>query len=39
MSEVCRRWGTDLATAALQFSLRTTRITSTVTGFTKRLHA
>ena len=31
-----RRWGTDLATAALQFSLRDDRIASTVTGFTKR---
>jgi D-threo-aldose 1-dehydrogenase len=36
MSDVCRRWGTDLATAALQFSLRDARIASTVTGFTKR---
>jgi D-threo-aldose 1-dehydrogenase len=36
MSEVCRRWGTDLATAALQFSLRDPRITATVTGFTKQ---
>jgi D-threo-aldose 1-dehydrogenase len=36
MSEVCRRWGTDLATAALQFSLRDPKITATVTGFTKQ---
>jgi D-threo-aldose 1-dehydrogenase len=36
MSEVCRRWGTDLATAALHFSLRDPKITVTVTGFTKQ---
>jgi D-threo-aldose 1-dehydrogenase len=36
MGEVCRRWGTDLSTAALQFSLRDDRIASTVAGFTKR---
>jgi D-threo-aldose 1-dehydrogenase len=36
MRDVCRRWDTDLATAALQFSLRDARIASTVTGFTKR---
>ena len=36
MSEVCGRWGTDLATAALQFSLRDPKITATVTGFTKQ---
>jgi D-threo-aldose 1-dehydrogenase len=36
MTEVCRRWGTDLATAALQFSLRDPTITATVTGFTKQ---
>ena len=35
MSEVCRRWETDVATAALQFSLRDPTITATVTGFTK----
>ena len=35
MGEVCRRWGTDLATAALHFSLRDARVASTVTGFTK----
>jgi D-threo-aldose 1-dehydrogenase len=36
MTEVCRLWGTDLATAALQFSLRDPTITATVTGFTKQ---
>jgi aryl-alcohol dehydrogenase-like predicted oxidoreductase len=36
MNEVCRRWDTDLAAAALQFSLRDPRIASTVTGFTKQ---
>jgi D-threo-aldose 1-dehydrogenase len=36
MGEVCRRWGTDLSTAALQFSLLDDRIASTVAGFTKR---
>lgn len=35
MGEVCRRCGTDLATAALHFSLRDARVASTVTGFTK----
>lgn len=35
MAEVCARWQTDLATAALLFSLRDPRITSTVAGFTK----
>lgn len=35
MNEVCTWWGTDLPTAALHFSLRDPRITSTVTGFTK----
>ena len=35
MSQVCQWWGTDLATAALLFSLRDPRVTSTVTGFTK----
>ena len=35
MREVCTRYGTDLSTAALQFSLRDDRIASTVTGFTK----
>lgn len=36
MGDVCRRWDTDLATAALLFSLRDARIASTLTGFTKR---
>ena len=35
MTEVCSRWGTDLSTAALHFSLRNPKITSTVTGFSK----
>lgn len=35
MSDVCSWWGTDLATAALLFSLRDARIAATVTGFTK----
>jgi D-threo-aldose 1-dehydrogenase len=34
MAEVCTAWGTDLATAALRFSLRNPRIASTVAGFT-----
>ena len=33
MDQVCRWWGTDLATAALLFSLRDPRIASTVAGF------
>ena len=32
---LCRQWDTDIATAALQFSLRDPRIASTVAGFTK----
>lgn len=36
MSAVCRRFGTDLATAALQFSLRTALIDSTVVGISSR---
>jgi D-threo-aldose 1-dehydrogenase len=36
MRKICERHGTDIATAALHFSLRDPRITSTVTGFTKR---
>jgi D-threo-aldose 1-dehydrogenase len=36
MRQVCRRYGTDLATAALQFSLRDQRIASTVVGFSKK---
>jgi len=33
MDQVCRWWGPDLATAALLFSNRDPRITSTVTSF------
>jgi D-threo-aldose 1-dehydrogenase len=36
MAELCRRWGTDLATAALQFSLRDPRVHVTVVGISKR---
>jgi D-threo-aldose 1-dehydrogenase len=35
MAQVCAGWGTDLATAALRFSLRDPRITATIAGFTK----
>lgn len=35
MSEVCERHGTDLRTAALQFSLRDPSIASTVVGFSR----
>lgn len=35
MSQACERWGTDLATAALRFSLRDPQITSTVVGISK----
>lgn len=35
MDAVCARNGTDLATAALQFSLKDPRISATVVGFTK----
>ncbi len=35
MAEVCQRWGTDLATAALQASTRDELITSTIVGFSK----
>lgn len=35
MARVCAEWGTDIATAALRFSLRDPRITATITGFTK----
>jgi D-threo-aldose 1-dehydrogenase len=37
MNLVCRWWGTDLATAALLFSLRDRRITSTI-GFSTPAH-
>ena len=33
MAQVCDRYGIPLAAAALQFSLRQPRITSTVVGF------
>jgi D-threo-aldose 1-dehydrogenase len=36
MAELCARWGTDLATAALQFSLRDPRVHFTVVGISKR---
>jgi D-threo-aldose 1-dehydrogenase len=36
MAELCSRWGTDLATAALQFSLRDPRVHFTVVGISKR---
>jgi D-threo-aldose 1-dehydrogenase len=36
MARVCERFGTDLAAAALRFSLRDPRITATITGFTKQ---
>lgn len=35
MREVCASYGTDIATAALQFSLRDTRIGSTVVGMSR----
>jgi len=35
MVEVCAEWGTDIATAALRFSLKDQRITSSIAGFTK----
>jgi D-threo-aldose 1-dehydrogenase len=36
MAQLCARWGTDLATAALQFSLRDPRVHFTVVGISKR---
>jgi D-threo-aldose 1-dehydrogenase len=36
LQELCRDWGTDLATAALQFSLCDPRIHTSVVGITKR---
>ena len=36
MNALCRRWDTDLATAALQFSLRDPRIVTTVVGISKK---
>ncbi|WP_125773004.1 aldo/keto reductase [Antribacter gilvus] len=35
MREACARYGTDLATAALQFSLRDPRVTSTIVGISR----
>ena len=35
MEEACKRYGLSLAAAALQFSLRDPRITSTVVGVTR----
>jgi D-threo-aldose 1-dehydrogenase len=35
MADLCAEWGTDLPTAALQFSLRDPDISSTIVGFTK----
>ena len=35
MADLCEQWNTDLATAALQASLRDRRISSTVIGFSK----
>lgn len=35
MRAVCDEWGTDLRTAALQFSLRDTQITSTIVGMSR----
>ena len=35
MEEACRRYGVPLSAAALQFSLRDTRITSTIVGMTR----
>jgi D-threo-aldose 1-dehydrogenase len=36
MAELCARWGIDLPTAALQFSLRDPRVHFTVVGISKR---
>lgn len=36
MAQLCARWGTDLPTAAVQFSLRDSRIHLTVVGISKR---
>lgn len=35
MRDVCERWGTDLATAAIRFSTRDPRIGSTIVGISK----
>lgn len=36
MAEICRRYGVPLAAAALQFSMRDPRITSTIVGMSRR---
>jgi len=36
MADLCEQWDTDLATAALQASLRNRRISSTIVGFSKQ---
>ena len=36
MAKLCARWGTDLPTAALQFSLRDSRVGFTVVGISKK---
>ena len=36
LEKLCHEWGTDLATAALQFSLRDPRIHMSIVGITKR---
>ena len=36
MADLCEEWSTDLATAALQISLRDQRISSTIVGFSKQ---
>lgn len=35
MRDVCRAWGTDLATAAIRFSTRDPRLSSTIVGISK----
>ncbi len=35
MREVCRNWGTDLGTAAIRFSTREPRVSSTIVGISK----
>lgn len=35
MRDVCRRWGTDLATAAIRFSTRDPRFATTIVGISK----
>jgi D-threo-aldose 1-dehydrogenase len=38
MREVCTRWGTNLATAAIRFSVREPRVTTTVVGMSQPRH-